>query len=119
MRQGAFYDSLGEHCLVAQVLIASGWWDRARGLLGRPALKSGQGLLISPCRSIHTFGMRYPIDVVFLDATGTVSKIIPNLKPARLCGSMAASNALELPASEAARLNLVAGRRLLWREGGT
>ena len=119
MRQGAVYDSLGGLCLVAQVPFASGWWDRARGLLGRPPLKSGQGLLISPCRSIHTFGMRYPIDVVFLDATGTVSKVVPNLQPARFCGSMTASDALELPASEASRINLVAGRRLLWREGST
>jgi uncharacterized membrane protein (UPF0127 family) len=46
--------------------------DRAIGLLATPSLSQGEGLWISPCKSIHTFFMRYPIDVLFLDAEGHV-----------------------------------------------
>jgi uncharacterized membrane protein (UPF0127 family) len=116
LRKGALFDSASDLCLVAQVMLASAWWDRARGLLGKPPLKSGQGLLISPCKSIHTFGMRYPIDVVFLDANWTVCKIISSLPMARFSGSMVARMTLELPANEASRIQLSAGSRLVWRE---
>ena len=50
------------------IRLASSLVDRARGLLGTPALAPGEGLWLSPCSSIHTFFMRYPIDIVFLDA---------------------------------------------------
>src|SRR5436190_17741234 len=50
-----------ERCLVAETYVA-----RLRGLLGR-RLKAGEGLLLVPCSAVHTFFMRYPIDVVFLD----------------------------------------------------
>jgi uncharacterized membrane protein (UPF0127 family) len=55
-----------------KIRVASSLLDRAIGLLGTPSLSAGQGLWISPCKSIHTFFMRYPIDVLFLDADGKV-----------------------------------------------
>lgn len=60
--------------------------------------------------------MRYPIDVVFIDANWTVCKIITNLTAARFSGSMMARMTLELPASEAIKIQLSAGNRLVWRE---
>jgi uncharacterized membrane protein (UPF0127 family) len=117
LKEGAIYSSQGEHCLVPRVFYASRWWDRARGLLGLPPLNQGEGLLISPCSSIHTIGMRYPIDVVFLNAAWTVVKIVERFPAARFCGARLARLTLELPAGEVDRMGIVVGERLIWREG--
>lgn len=49
------------------IVIASTFWSRLVGLLGRSALADHEGLLLKPCTDIHTFGMKFPIDVVFVD----------------------------------------------------
>lgn len=49
------------------VVIASTFWSRLVGLLGRSVLADHEGLLLEPCTDIHTLGMRFPIDVVFVD----------------------------------------------------
>ncbi len=56
---------------------------RLRGLLGRDGLSPDRGMLLDPCRSIHTFGMRFPIDVYFLDAGGGILHIARDLRPWR------------------------------------
>ena len=56
-------------------------WTRLRGLLGTSELVPGDGLWIRPCRQVHMFGMRYPIDVVFLDERFDVVHTIPALAP--------------------------------------
>jgi uncharacterized membrane protein (UPF0127 family) len=90
-RNGA---SLGE-----RIRVADSWWTRFRGLLGTPPLAPGEGLLIDPCRSVHMFGMRYPIDVAFLDRAGKVVGLCHRLAPgARSPWIHAARSALELPA---------------------
>jgi hypothetical protein len=43
------------------VAVADRWWPRFRGLLGRDRLPEGEGLLLTPCRSIHMLGMRFPL----------------------------------------------------------
>ena len=58
--------------------------DRMRGLLGRDTLPEGQALVIRPCTSIHTFFMRFPIDVLFLDQQHRVLRAIPRMRPWRL-----------------------------------
>ena len=55
-----------------KVRVASSLVERAVGLLRTPVLGPGEGLWISPCTSIHTFFMRYPIDALFLDSGGVV-----------------------------------------------
>ena len=85
--------------LGTRVRFANTWWTRLRGLLGSPPLAAGEGLLIEPCRGVHMFGMRYPIDVAFLDRTGRVVGICRALAPgARSPFVRAARSALELPA---------------------
>jgi uncharacterized protein len=69
---------------------------RLRGLLGRPP--SPTPLLLVPARSVHTFGMRRPIDVVFLDADLRVLKVVRALAPWRVAGASGAVCALELVA---------------------
>jgi uncharacterized protein len=96
-----------ERCEVANTVVT-----RARGLLGRKNLPSGAGLLISPGFSIHTLFMRFPIDAVFLDRSGSVVDVVRRLKPWRAATRLRARAVLELPAGEADRLTLRVGERL-------
>jgi uncharacterized membrane protein (UPF0127 family) len=70
---------------------------RRRGLLGRNGLSRGQGLWIVPCEAVHTWGMRFSIDVVYLDRGGKVRKIRTALRPWRLSMCLSAHSVLELP----------------------
>jgi len=70
-----------------KVKIAQDYKSRSVGLLNRASLTSGEGLLIKPCNSIHTFFMRFPIDVLFLDRKGKVVKVRKSLGPWRLCAA--------------------------------
>jgi uncharacterized membrane protein (UPF0127 family) len=58
-------------------------WERMAGLLPRKALARDEALWIAPCTSIHTFFMRFPIDVAFLDKKGKVLAIYENMPPWR------------------------------------
>ena len=73
--------------------------ERMRGLLGKEALAPGDALVISPCSAVHTFGMRYPIDVVFYDRSNRAVAAVPNLRPYRLTRWYPrAKGVIELPA---------------------
>ena len=74
---------------------------RRIGLLKHESLPKGQGLWISPCESIHTFFMKFPIDVLYLTKQKKVRKIRKNLKPWRLSACLFARSVLELPAGTA------------------
>jgi len=81
-----------------EVIIANTPFKRMKGLLGKKELKKGQALILDPCNSIHTFFMRFSIDIVFLDKNNKVIKIIPYLKPFRLTSIyFNAASAVELP----------------------
>lgn len=70
-----------------------------KGLLGRNSLDDGEGLLIRPCKGIHTFGMRFPIDAVFLNRDKRVVAAICNIMPNRMTRMyLGASSVIELPA---------------------
>jgi len=78
---------------------ATGFFHRFKGLMGRRSLTVGEGLHILPCNSIHTFFMRIPIDVVFLDRQGVIVKQLPALPPWRATSVYFQSRSvLELPA---------------------
>ena len=96
-----------------RVRVADSWWARFRGLLGTPPLAAGEGLLIDPCRGVHMFGMRYPIDVAFLDRSGRVVGICHRLAPgSRSPFVRAARSALELPAGTLDAAGVVEGDML-------
>lgn len=97
-----------------KVFVAETHRERARGLLGRPPLKPGEGMYLSPCRAVHTFGMRYPIDLVYLDRSGRVCKLVEALKPWRFSGSLKASGTLEMRAGEIRRLGLTTDQEVAW-----
>jgi uncharacterized membrane protein (UPF0127 family) len=101
--------------VASRIAVADSWWLRFRGLLARPALKAGEGLLLMHCASVHTVGMAHAIDVAFLDAEGRVVRSIPALAPWRIgLGGYAAVHALELPAGRLAETGTVPGDRLTW-----
>lgn len=98
-----------------RILVADWWWQRLRGLLGRPPLQSGQGLLLTPCRAVHMAGMKYPLDVVFLDRDGIVVALYHSLLPRRRTRWHArAHSALELPAGTLAATGTQEGDTLLY-----
>jgi len=96
-----------ERCLVAETPLA-----RMRGLLGRRGLERGEGLLLRPAPSVHTFFMRFTIDVVFLARDGGVVKVVPSLRPWRTAAARRAKAVLELPPGEADHRGIRPGIRL-------
>ncbi|MDA1313540.1 MAG: DUF192 domain-containing protein [Acidobacteria bacterium] len=98
---------LGEAIELAQT---SG--ERNKGLLGRRGLEPGGGLWIIPTEAIHTFWMKFAIDLVFLDRKRRVTKVVPRLKPFRLAGSWRAHSVVELPAGVAELTGTVAGDQI-------
>ena len=68
--------------LADRALLADTHWTRLRGLIGRPSIRPGEGLVIAPSRGVHTYGMRYAIDVVLVDEAGKVVALHPDLQPA-------------------------------------
>lgn len=72
--------------------------SRRKGLLGRECLQPGEGLWIAPCESVHTFFMKFPIDLVYLDRNRQVKKVRDSVGPWRLSACLTARSVLELPA---------------------
>ena len=87
-------------------------FTRMRGLLGRSGLPPGEGILLRPAGSVHTFFMRFPIDVVFLDRDLTVVGIEPAMKAWRAAGRRGARQVVELAAGECERRAVAVGDRL-------
>ncbi len=94
------------------VMVAASMLARMRGLLARPELRRGEGMLLRSCNMVHTVGMRYPIDVVFLGRDGSVLKISDAVGPRRARGHWRAHSVLELAAGEASRCGIWQGMRL-------
>lgn len=91
--------------------------ERTRGLLDSEGLGPGEALVIRPCTSVHMFGMRFPIDVVFARKDGTVVRAIGTLKPWRATRIyFSAKLAIELPAGTLAATGTEPGDRLEWEE---
>jgi uncharacterized protein len=97
-----------ERCTVADRAPA-----RLRGLLGRSELRDGEGLLLRPAPSIHTWFMRFPIDAVFVDGELRVLAVRSALRPWRIAGRRGARAVLELAAGEAERRGVRVGTQLM------
>ena len=96
-----------ERCLLAETPLT-----RLKGLLGRRGLERGEGLLLRPTGSIHTFFMRFPIDAVWVDRDLNVLKVSHDISPWRTAGCKGAKGVVELAGGEARRLGVAAGDRL-------
>lgn len=84
--------------LATRLEVADSPPKRSKGLLGRNGLAPGEGLWIIPCESVHTFFMRFPIDLVYLDRKNTIKKVRIAVGPWRMSACLTAHSVLELPA---------------------
>ncbi|HJR59023.1 MAG TPA: DUF192 domain-containing protein [Vicinamibacterales bacterium] len=75
--------------------------DRKKGLLGRDGLASGHALVIAPTNLVHTFAMRFPIDILFMARDGSVLKVRRAVPPRRIAGAWRAFAVVELAAGQA------------------
>jgi uncharacterized membrane protein (UPF0127 family) len=70
---------------------------RNKGLLGRTGLQPGEGLWIVPCEAVHTFAMKFPLDLIYLDRNRRVVKVRGHVRPGRISGTLRAHSVIELP----------------------
>ena len=84
--------------LASSVEVASSGAKRSKGLLGRKGLAPGEALWILPCEAVHTFGMQFSLDLVYLDRQHRIKKIRRNVPPWRLSACLTAHSVMELAA---------------------
>ena len=93
--------------------------SRRKGLLGRDSLADSHALVLAPCGSVHTIGMRFPIDVLFMNADGSVIKIVERMGAWRMAGSLQACITVELPTGSVQRHHVLTGDRLSIQSGSS
>jgi uncharacterized membrane protein (UPF0127 family) len=90
-------DSLGPRAAQKlTVKMAENYFTRLRGLMGKKSLADAGGLLLKRCSAVHTIGMRYALDLVFMDKSGKVVKCTEGVKPFRTASARGAYYTLEL-----------------------
>ena len=113
--QGQAFNQTRQAYLATALAVADTHWTRLRGLLGLRSgdFRNGSGLWIVPCHGVHTLGMGFPIDVVYLDRVMTVIHIQHDLQPWRFAPVRTqAASVLELPRSTAAETRTAVGDKI-------
>jgi uncharacterized protein len=113
--QGRAFNQTRQAYLATALAVADTHWTRLRGLLGLQSsdFRNGSGLWIVPCHGVHTLGMGFPIDVVYLDRAMTVIHIQNELKPWRFAPvRRQAASVLELPCRTAAETSTAVGDKI-------
>lgn len=101
--------------LGGRIVIADTWWTRLRGFMRRPPPGEGEGLLLSPCRGVHMWGVAFPLDVILVNRHGRVVAIYEELQPGRRTGyHFKAEYALEVPAGTIAATGTQPDDLLAW-----
>lgn len=97
-----------------RVELADRPWSRMKGLIGRAELGQGEGLLLSPCQSVHMYGLAFTVDVLFLDEAYRVVAVYEELEPGRRTNThQEARYAVKLAAGTVARAEVEVGQRLV------
>jgi hypothetical protein len=113
--QGRAFNQTRQAYLATSLAVADTHWTRLRGLLGLRSsdFRNGSGLWIVPCHGVHTLGMGFPIDVIYLDRALTVVHIQPQLRPWRFAPVRTqAATVLELPSGTAAETGTAVGDKI-------
>ena len=113
--QAQAFNQTRQAYLATALAVANTHWTRLRGLLGLRScdFRNGSGLWIVPCHGVHTLGMGFPIDVVYLDDAMTVIHIQRNLQPWRFAPVRTqAASVLELPCRTAAETRTAVGDKI-------
>jgi uncharacterized membrane protein (UPF0127 family) len=92
--------------------------SRRKGLLKQDSMPEGSALIIAPSNAVHTFFMRFPIDVVFFSKSGVVRKVCPAVPAWRMAASLRAFALLEMPVGSIDRANLREGDQLVLKATG-
>ena len=103
------------HVVVPELEVAVESAARKKGLLGRDELAQGCGLVIAPTNAVHTFFMRFPIDILFVTRAGELIKISRAVRPWRAAAALRGYAVVELAAGGAARAGLRVGDRVTVR----
>lgn len=112
-RAYALKNQATDEIVASEVVRPHGWIARSFGLLKRKRLDANQGLWLNRCWGIHTVGMRFNIDVLFLDAAFRIISVRPNVRPGRLAVAQAnAEHVIELAAGTSERFDLLPGDRM-------
>lgn len=115
---GQVWASTDQRLVAGRVKWADSWLGRLVGLLGAKSIADDQAVWLRPCGSIHTVGMRFAIDVVFLSRQNRVIAIVPNVRPYRICIAQSGTySVLELAAGRAAQIGLTPGEDLVFEQG--
>lgn len=108
----AFQFSIENHPGTVTVFIASSFWEKLCGLLGTDSLAAHTGLLLRNCRAIHMFGMRYAIDLVYVDKEYRIAGLVREIQPWHMSFCLRARHTIELPAGTIEELSLQIGMTL-------
>jgi uncharacterized protein len=108
----ALINATTKSTLASSVELADTSALRRRGLLGRDAMGEGSAMVITRCNAVHTIGMRFRIDVAFVDSQGRVRKIVEDLGPWRIALSPLATTVIEFPAGALKNGALLPGDRV-------
>jgi uncharacterized membrane protein (UPF0127 family) len=109
-------ENVRTHQIIAdRLLTAFDSESRRRGLLGRDSLPEGSALIIAPSNAVHTFFMRFAIDIVFVRRDGVVIKVRSAVRPWRMSAALRAFAVIELPAGSLAPTKTTAGDTLICR----
>lgn len=112
-RRISVYNVTRDTVLASGAEVADRGATRRKGLLGRSGLREGEGLWIVPCESVHTIGMQFAIDLVYLDRNHRVRKVRSSVPAWRMSACLLAHSVLELPAGTIERTETMAGDQIL------
>jgi uncharacterized protein len=118
-REVAVRNETRDTFLVERGRVAATFWTRGKGLLGTSSLAPGDGLVIQPCHSIHSFGMQYQFDALFIDRVGKVLHTVSRMPPNRFSRHVFRAHAvIELPAGTIETTGTQNGDQLRFTELG-
>lgn len=102
-----------KNTIAGEGALADNFYTRLKGLIGKKTLAVDGAVCIKPCKSVHTFFMRFSIDVIFIDENGLVCEIVRNIKPYRVSKYvLKAKYVIEILSGNAQKLKIELGDRI-------